>query len=42
MGEWHHVMADVTLNIGTLEDGVLVILCVCVCVSKFVVYIFCL
>ena len=39
MGEWHHVMADVTLNIGTLEDGVLVILCVCVCVKVCCVHI---
>ena len=46
MGEWHLVMADITLNIGMLEDSVLAILRVCVCapkcVSKFVAYIFCL
>ena len=39
MGEWHHVMADDTLNIGTLEDGVLAILCVCV--SKLCTYFVC-
>ena len=38
MGEWH-VMADDTLNIGTLEDGVLAILCVCV--SKLCTYFVC-
>ena len=32
MGEWHLVMADITLNIGTLEDSVLAILRVYVCV----------
>ena len=46
IGEWHLVMADIILNIGTLEDSVLAILRVCVCapkcVSKFVAYIFCL
>ena len=30
MGEWHLVMADITLNIGMLEDSVLAILRVCV------------
>ena len=36
MGEWHLVMADITLNIGMLEDSVLAILCVCVCAPKCV------
>ena len=36
MGEWHRVMADITLNIGMLEDSVLAILHVCVCAPKCV------
>ena len=36
MGEWHLVMADITLNIGMLEDSVLAILRVCVCAPKCV------